>query len=143
MIQSDLLIPTRCRTISTIELENILRAVACRVPELNWATIASLNGVVQATYDPFQKEQPDRILAAASAVLSLGERVFNKLQHGQLSHLTLAGDAGVLVVRPVGREYILVISIPPSAETSVVVDALTQAAAVLEITLGQTAATVV
>jgi predicted regulator of Ras-like GTPase activity (Roadblock/LC7/MglB family) len=132
MIQSDLLIPTRCRTISTIELENILRDVARQVPGLYWATIASLNGVVQATYDPFQKEQPDRILATASAVLSLGERVFRKLQHGQLSHLTLAGDTGVIVVQPVGKEYILAISIPPSTETSTAVNALAQAARALE-----------
>jgi predicted regulator of Ras-like GTPase activity (Roadblock/LC7/MglB family) len=143
MIQNDLLTPTRCRSISTIELENILRDVARRVPGLHWATIASLNGVVQATYDPFHKEQPGRILAAASAVLSLGERVFHKLRHGQLTHLTLAGDAGVLVVQPVGKEYILAISIPPSTETGVAVDALAQAAILLEVTLRQTAATVV
>jgi predicted regulator of Ras-like GTPase activity (Roadblock/LC7/MglB family) len=132
MIQDDLFTLTRRRSTSTIELENILRAVAHRVPELHWATVASLDGVVQATYDPFHKEQPDRILAAVSAVLSLGERVFRKLQHGQLSHLTLVGDAGVLVVWPAGREYILAISIPSSTETSVAVDALAQAARALE-----------
>jgi len=137
MIQNDLLTHTQCRSVPPISLEHILRDVARRVPELHWATIATSNGVVQATYDPFHKEQPGRILAAASAVLSLGERVFHKLQHGQLSHLTLAGDAGVLVVQPAGKEYILAISIPPSTETGVAVDALAQAAAVLEVILGQ------
>lgn len=142
MIQNDLLTPIQRRSIPPIPLEHILRDVARRVPELHWATIASLNGAVQATYDPFHKEQPDRILAVASAVLSLGERVFHKLQHGQLTHLTLAGDAGVLVVRPVGKEYILAISTPPS-ETSIAVDALAQAAAELETRLRQTVVTVV
>ena len=139
MIQNDLLTPTRRRRIPPLTLEHILRDVARRVPELHWATIASLSGVVQATYDPFNKAQPDRILAAASAVLALGERVFHKLQHGQLTHLTLAGDASVLVVRPVGKAYILAISLPASAETSVAVDALAQAATVLGITLRQKA----
>ncbi|MBN1976321.1 MAG: roadblock/LC7 domain-containing protein [Anaerolineae bacterium] len=131
MIQNDLLTPTRRRSVPPIALEHILRDVARRVPELHWATISSPNGVIQATYDPFQKEQPDRILAIASAVLSLGERAFHKLQHGRLTHLTLAGDAGVLVVRPVGEEYILAISIPPSVEVAAAVDALAQAARAL------------
>jgi predicted regulator of Ras-like GTPase activity (Roadblock/LC7/MglB family) len=138
MIQNDLLTPTQPRRIPSLTLEHILREVARRVPELHWATIASLNGVVQATYDPFHRAQPDRILAAASAVLALGERVFRKLQRGQLTHLTLAGEAGVLVARLAGKSYILAISIPTSAETSVAVDALAQAATVLETALGQT-----
>jgi len=132
MIQNDLLTPTRRRRIPSLTLEHILRDVARRVPELHWATIASLDGIVQATYDPFCRQQPDRIQALVSSILTLGERVFHKLQHGQLTHLTLAGDAGALVVQPVGKSYILTISIPPSAETSVAVDALARAARVLE-----------
>jgi predicted regulator of Ras-like GTPase activity (Roadblock/LC7/MglB family) len=131
MIQNTLLSSTRRGSTPPITLERVLRDVARRVPELHWATISSLNGAIQATYDPFQKEQPDRILAIASAVLSLGERVFHKLQHGQLTHLTLAGDAGVLVVRPVRKEYILAISIPPSVEVAAAVDALAHAASAL------------
>jgi predicted regulator of Ras-like GTPase activity (Roadblock/LC7/MglB family) len=124
--------------IATPALERALREVARRVPDLHWATIASLDGVVQATYDPFCREQHDRIQALVSSVLSLGERVFRKLQRGELSYLTLAGDTGVIVVRPVGKAYILAISIPPSTETSVAVGTLAQMATVLEVILGQT-----
>ena len=142
MIQHGLFPHAQCAGVPPTMLEQVLRGVARRVPELHWAMIASLDGVVQAMYDPFHKEHPDRILAAASAVLALGERVFHKLQRGQLTHLTLAGDAGVLVVWPVGREYILAISVPSSTETSAAVDALTQAAKALELSLGQTVVTV-
>jgi predicted regulator of Ras-like GTPase activity (Roadblock/LC7/MglB family) len=137
MIQNGLLTLTRHRRIPSLTLEHILRDVARRVPELHWATIASLDGIVQATYDPFCRQQPDRIQALVSSILSLGERVFHKLQHGQLSHMTLVGDAGTLVVQPVGKAYILAISIPPSTEMSVAVNALAQAATVLGITLRQ------
>jgi predicted regulator of Ras-like GTPase activity (Roadblock/LC7/MglB family) len=127
MIQNDLCTPIQCRNISPIPLEHILRDVARRVPELHWATIASSDGIVQTTYDPFCREQHDRIQAMVSSILSLGERVFRKLQQGELSYLTLAGDTGVIVVQPVGK-YILAISIPSSTETSVAIDALAQAA---------------
>jgi predicted regulator of Ras-like GTPase activity (Roadblock/LC7/MglB family) len=123
---------THHKRIPTPLLERVLRDIAHRIPELHWATIASLDGVSQATYDPFQRENPDRILAAASAVLALGTRVFHKLQRGKLTHLTLAGDMGVLIARPVTGEYMLVVSIPPTTETGSAAAALAQAALAFE-----------
>jgi predicted regulator of Ras-like GTPase activity (Roadblock/LC7/MglB family) len=113
--------------IATPALEHALREVAHRVPDLHWATIASSDGIVQATYDPFCKEQHDRIQALASSVLSLGERVFRKLQRGELSYLTLAGDTGVIVIRPIGKEYMLAVS-TPAKQVGAAIDALAQAA---------------
>ena len=118
------------RRIATPALERALREVARRVPDLHWATIASADGIVQATYDPFCREQHDRIQALVSSVLSLGERVFRKLQRGELNYLTLAGDAGVIVVCPVGKEYMLAVS-TPTKQVSAATDALAQAASML------------
>jgi predicted regulator of Ras-like GTPase activity (Roadblock/LC7/MglB family) len=106
--------------ISAAAFEQALRDLARRVPALNWAVIASVDGVIQATYDPFGKEQADRILALVSSVLTLGERVFQKLQHGHLSCLTLAGKAGVIVACPVGAAYVMAVSTPPEAQAAVV-----------------------
>ena len=101
-----------------------------QVPDLPWATITSSDGIVQATYDPFCREQHDRIQALVSSVLSLGERVFRKLQRDELSYLTLAGDRGVIVVRPVGREYMIAVS-TPAKQVGAATDALAQAANML------------
>ena len=116
--------------IATPALERALREVARRVPDLHWATIASLDGIVQATYDPFCKEQHDRIQAMVSSVLSLGERVFRKLQRDELSCLTLTGDTDVIVIRPIGKEYMLAVSIP-AKQMGAATDALAQAANML------------
>jgi predicted regulator of Ras-like GTPase activity (Roadblock/LC7/MglB family) len=121
---------SRRARIATPVLEHALREIARQVPDLHWATITSSDGIVQATYDPFCKEQHDRIQALVSSVLSLGERVFRKLQRGELSSLTLAGDTGVIVVRPVGREYMLAIS-TPAKQVGAATDALAQAANML------------
>lgn len=112
--------------VATPALERALREVARRVPDLHWATIASADGIVQATYDPFCREQHGRIQALVSSVLSLGERVFRKLQRGELNHLTLAGDTGVIVMCPVGREYMLAVS-TPAKQVGAAKDALAQA----------------
>jgi predicted regulator of Ras-like GTPase activity (Roadblock/LC7/MglB family) len=132
MIPSGLLGQDRHQGISATMLEHVLRQVAQRVPTLDWAIIASLDGVVQATYDPFGKEQSDRILAMVSSVLALGERVFCRLQHGELSHLILAGKAGAIVAHPIGEGYVLAISVPTEREANAAVDALAQVATMLE-----------
>jgi len=132
MIPSGLLGQDRRQGVPITMLEHVLRQVAQRVPSLHWAIVASLDSVVQATYDPFGKEQSDRILAMVSSVLALGKRVFHRLQHGELSHLVLVGQAGVIVVHPIGEEYVLAISVPTERETTAAVDALAQVATMLE-----------
>ena len=106
--------------VSAAAFERTLRDLACRVPTLNWAIIASVDGVIQATYDPFGKERADRIQALVSSVLALGERVFQKLQHGRLNCLTLAGKTGVIIACPVGPAYVMAVSAPLEAQAAVV-----------------------
>jgi predicted regulator of Ras-like GTPase activity (Roadblock/LC7/MglB family) len=106
--------------VSDAAYERVLRDLACRVPTLHWAVIASVDGVIQATYDPFGRERADRLLALVSSVLTLGERVFQKLQHGRLECLTLAGKTGVIVACPVGPAYVMAISTPPEAQAAAV-----------------------
>lgn len=106
--------------VSAAAFERALRDLARRVPSLNWAIIASVDGVILAVYDPFGKERPDRILALVSSVLTLGERVFQKLQHGRLKCLTLAGDAGVIVACAIGPAYVMALSVPPDAQAAAV-----------------------
>jgi predicted regulator of Ras-like GTPase activity (Roadblock/LC7/MglB family) len=112
--------------VSVTALERALRDVARRVPTLRWAVIASVDGVIQATYDPFGKERPDRILALVSSVLTLGERVFQKLQHGRLACLILAGEAGVLAACPIGPAYVMAISTSSGTGADAAVDALVE-----------------
>ena len=107
-------------------LEQALREIARSIPDLHWATIASADGLLQTTYDPFGKERHDRISALTSAVLTLGERVFQKLQHGQLTYLTLAGGEGMLVMHPIGKKYMLAISTPTETEVATAIDTLAQ-----------------
>ena len=56
----------------------------------------------------------------------MGERVFHKLQHGQLAYLALTGDQGMLVVHPIGKEYMLAISTPTETEVGTAIDTLAQ-----------------
>lgn len=126
MISGILVERDRREGVSITAFERALRDLARRVPALRWAVIASVDGVVQAMYDPFGRERPDRILALVSSVLALGERVFEKLQHGRLTCLTLAGETGAIVACPIGPAYVMAASIAAEAEVGAAAHALEQ-----------------
>jgi predicted regulator of Ras-like GTPase activity (Roadblock/LC7/MglB family) len=117
--------------VSVTAFERALRDVARRVPTLRWAVIASVDGVIQAMHDPFGEERPDRILALVSSVLTLGERVFQKLQHGRLACLALTGETGVLAACPIGPAYVMAISTSLGTGTDAAVDALVEGVSLL------------
>ena len=131
MISGILVERDRREGISITVFERALRDLARRVPTLGWAVIASVDGVVQAMYDPFGRERPDRILALVSSVLTLGERVFQKLQHGRLACLTLAGESGAIVACPIGPAYVMAASVAVEAEVGAAAHALEQVARAL------------
>lgn len=108
-------------------LEQVLREVARKLPDLRWGAIVSADGLIQEMYDPFGKTDPDRASAMATAALSLGGRISQELRHGQLTYSVTAGDGGLFIVYSIGKEYALAISLPAGTELDTVIDILTQA----------------
>ncbi len=117
--------------ISASALEQTLRQVARKLPDLRWAAVVSANGLVQEMYDPFGKTDSDRASAMTAAALSLGERISRELRHGQLTYSVTAGDEGLFVVHSIEKAYALAVSLPVETEVSAAIDALTQAVATL------------
>ncbi|MBN1815448.1 MAG: roadblock/LC7 domain-containing protein [Anaerolineae bacterium] len=112
-------------------LERTLREVARRLPDLRWAAIVSVNGLIQEMYDPFGKAERDRVAAMTAAAFSLGERISNELRHGQMTYSVIAGDEGLFVVHCIGREHTLAVSLPIETEIGAAISALTQAVTAL------------
>jgi predicted regulator of Ras-like GTPase activity (Roadblock/LC7/MglB family) len=112
-------------------LEQTLREVARGLPDLRWAAIVSVDGLIQEMYNPFGKTEPDRVAAMALAAISLGERIAHELHHGQLTYSVIAGDEGLFVAHSVGQEYTLATSLPVGTGIGTAIDTLTQAVATL------------
>lgn len=112
-------------------LEQTLREVARKLPDLRWAAVVSTDGLIQEMYDPFGKTEPDRVAAMAAAAFSLGERIAHELYHGQLTYSVIAGDEGLFIAHSIEREYTLAVSLPAGTEIGTAIDALTQAVTAL------------
>jgi predicted regulator of Ras-like GTPase activity (Roadblock/LC7/MglB family) len=115
--------------VSDVALEQILSKIAGWVPDLQWAAVVSVNGVVHTMYDPFGKAEPDRTAAMAAAALSLGERISHELRHGDLAYAIIAGEHSLFITYPVGDAFVLALSLPAEVEVSTAIDRLTQARA--------------
>lgn len=123
---SKLLGRKRPEPIPTPVLEQTLRGAARKLPDLRWAAIVSVNGLVQEMYDPFGKTNRDRVAAMTSAALSLGERISHELRHGQLTYSAIASEEGLFIVHPLGEKYVLGISLPTETEIGTAINALRQ-----------------
>ena len=118
--------------IPTEEQERALREVAHKLPDLRWAAIVSADGLVQTIYNPFGRQDADRVSAMTAAALSLGERITTELRHGHLAYTVVAGDEGTFAGHLVGEGYVLVVSLPVEAEIGAAIEVLAQAASALE-----------
>jgi predicted regulator of Ras-like GTPase activity (Roadblock/LC7/MglB family) len=112
-------------------LEQTLREVARRLPDLRWAAIVSADGLIQEMYDPFGKAERDRAAAMTAAAFSLGERISSELRHGQMTYSVIAGNEGPFVVHSIGQEYTLAVSLPVGTEIGAAIQTLTQAVTAL------------
>jgi predicted regulator of Ras-like GTPase activity (Roadblock/LC7/MglB family) len=117
------------RRISKVALEQALSEMARGMPDLHWAAVVSVDGVVYAVYDPFGKAEPDRAAAMAAAALSLGERISRELRHGDLTYAVIAGDQRLFITYPIKDALMLALSLPAEVEVGRVIDKLTQARA--------------
>ena len=118
--------------IPTGEQERALREIAHKLPDLRWAAIVSADGLVQTIYNPFGKQDADRISAMTAAAISLGERITNELRHGHLAYTVVTGDEGIFAGHTIGEGYVLAVGLPTAADIGTVIEALAQAASVLE-----------
>ena len=112
--------------VSEAALEQALSEIARRMPDLHWAAVVSVDGLVRKMYDPFGKAEPDRTSAMAAAALSLGERISHELRHGGLTYAVIAGDQSLFITYPIGDAFVLALSLPAEAEVGTVIDRLTQ-----------------
>ena len=120
------------RQVSDVALEQVLSETARRMPDLDWAAVVSVNGVVHTMYDPFGKTEPDRTSAMAAAALSLGERISRELRHGDLTYAVIAGEQSLFITYPIGDTFVLALSLPAEVEVGRVIEGLTQTRAGFE-----------
>lgn len=83
-----------------------LREMQAASPEIEASALVSVDGLIIASALPVEVEE-DRVSAMSAAMLSLGERISQELNRGNLEQVYIRGTNGYVILSSVGSEAVL------------------------------------
>jgi len=103
----------------TAELKSTLSDLKIKVPEIESAAIVSIEGLPIASVLPQEIEEA-RLAAMTAAMLSLGERVAQEMQRGELEKIFIEGAYGYIITIAAGQNAVLTVSARKEAKLGLV-----------------------
>ncbi len=85
-----------------------LRDLQASTPSIEASAVVSVDGLIMASALPADADE-DRISAMSAAMLSLGDRIANELNRGNLERVYISGSHGIIVLMAVGEEAVLTV----------------------------------
>jgi len=119
----------------TKELITTLKDLRIKVPEIESAAIVSIEGLPIASDLPEEIEEA-RLAAMTAAMLSLGERVAQEMQRGELEKIFIEGTYGYIITMAAGPNAVLTVSARKEAKLGLVFLDMARAAQEVERQLG-------
>lgn len=83
-----------------------LRDLHAMNPELEAVAVVSIEGVHIASYMP-NDIKDEHLSAMSAAMVGLGERIARELGRGELDHVTIKGDCGLVVLMSISEGAVL------------------------------------
>ncbi|MDX1615742.1 MAG: roadblock/LC7 domain-containing protein [Candidatus Promineifilaceae bacterium] len=96
-----------------------LRDLQAGTQDIEASAVVSVDGLIMASSLPSGVDE-DRISAMSAAMLSLGDRISNELQRGQLNQVYIRGTNGFIVLMAVGEEAVLTVMARSSAKLGLI-----------------------
>ncbi len=115
----------------TSDLKNTLSDLRIKVPEIESAAIVSIEGLPIASILPQEVEEA-RLAAMTAAMLSLGERVAQEMQRGELEKIFIEGAYGYIITVAAGPNAVLTVSARKEAKLGLVFLDMARAASDVE-----------
>lgn len=112
-----------------------LREMQAASPEIEASAIVSVDGLIIASALPAEVEE-DRVSAMSAAMLSLGERISQELNRGNLEQVYIRGVNGYVILSSVGSEAVLTALARENAKLGLVFLEMRRAAQDLERMVG-------
>ncbi len=101
------------------QLVDRLRQLQASTPDIEASALVSVDGLIMASALP-EGVEDDRVSAMSAAMLSLGERIAQELQRGELEQVYIKGDDGYVILTAVGEEAVLTALVRPEAKLGLV-----------------------
>ncbi len=101
------------------QLVDRLRQLQASTPDIEASALVSVDGLIMASALP-EGVEDDRVSAMSAAMLSLGERIAQELQRGELEQVYIKGNDGYVILTAVGEEAVLTALVRPEAKLGLV-----------------------
>ena len=101
------------------DIEEVLRRLEARVTDIDGLAVVTKDGLPVASALSNRIEE-DRVGAMTAAMLSLGERVVEELERGNIKQVLIEGDNGLILIIEAGPHAVLAGVCRPGAKLGLV-----------------------
>jgi len=112
-------------------IQNRLRDLQATVPDIIASAVVTADGLSLASALPSNVEE-ERVAAMSAAMLSLGERIAQELQRGNMEEVYIRGEEGLVLLTAIGRDAVLTTLARNEAKLGLMLMEMRRAAADLE-----------
>ncbi|MBX3004886.1 MAG: roadblock/LC7 domain-containing protein [Anaerolineales bacterium] len=88
------------------QIVNRLRDLQASAPDIIASAVVTADGLSLASNLPSNVEE-ERVAAMSAAMLSLGERIAQELQRGNMEEVYIRGEEGLVLLTAIGRDAVL------------------------------------
>lgn len=88
------------------QIVNRLRDLQASAPDIIASAVVTADGLSLASNLPSSVEE-ERVAAMSAAMLSLGERIAQELQRGNMEEVYIRGEEGLVLLTAIGRDAVL------------------------------------
>ena len=114
------------------QMVNRLRDLQSTAPDIIASAVVTADGFSLASALPSDVSE-ERVAAMSAAMLSLGERIAQELQRGEMEEVYIRGEEGLVLLTAVGRDAVLTALSRSEAKLGLVLMEMRRAAADLEV----------
>ncbi len=120
---------------NTQKIQMLLQELVANSPEIEGASLVTLDGLPLASTLPINMDE-ERVAAMAATILSIGERIGNELEKGNVDRIFVDSSEGYCVLTNCGEDAVMLVMANRSAKQGMLQLAIKRAVTELKVALG-------
>lgn len=114
------------------KIQSLLQSLVTGTPEIEGASLVTIDGLPLASTLPGHMDE-ERVSAMAATMLSIGERIGEELQKGDVSRIFVEGEQGYCMLTSCGQDAVLLVMATAAAKQGLLQLAIKRSVAVLQV----------
>ncbi len=120
---------------NTQKIQMLLQELVANSPEIEGASLVTLDGLPLASTLPTNMDE-ERVAAMAATILSIGERIGNELEKGNVDRIFVDSSEVYCVLTNCGEDAVMLVMANRSAKQGMLQLAIKRAVTELKVALG-------